>query len=193
MSENDDYLRPWASDMLRVGAVDNRGNLSERALAKIAGVSNATVSRTLKGLQTPGARTVEKIATALEIDPTEVWRRLGIERDHQAPYEPPSEAAFLSHRERKLVTEMIRVLVEGRHAQPEQTPVPADHDLPLADPPVADGATPDTGGMKRWTEAREAGLYDLAANNAPSKGKRLKREAGKLGEESQDPGHDDPA
>lgn len=179
MSENDDYLQPWASDMLRVGAVDNRGNLSERALAKIAGVSNATVSRAMKGLQTPGAPTVEKIARALEIDPDEVWRRLGVERDQMDPYEPPAESAFLSHRERKLVTEMIRVLVEGRHAHPEQQPQPIDRDVPLADRPVSDGATQDQ--------------YTWAALEQPSRGKAMKRAAQDLGEESQDPGTDEPA
>jgi len=136
--ENDDYLRPWASDMLRAGAVDNRGNPSERALAKIAGVSNATVSRTLRGLNTPSAPTVQKIADALEVDPTEVWRRLGSGSAQEDPYDPPAESAFLSHRERRLVTEMIRVLVEGRHDRP------ADRTQQDPDDPTVEGpAQPD--------------------------------------------------
>ena len=140
MSENDDYLRPWASDMLRVGAVDNRGNPSDRALAKIAGVSNATVSRTLRRLNTPSAQTVQKIADALEVDPTEVWRRLGSDLEQADPYDPPAESAFLSHRERRLVTEMIRVLVEGRHDRPADQPDPATADPTVEGEPQPDGA-----------------------------------------------------
>lgn len=141
MSENDDYLRPWAADMLRVGAVDNRGNPSDRALAKLAGTSNATVSRTLRGLNTPSAPTVQKIADALEVDPTEVWRRLGEQHDQQEAYEPPTESAFLSHRERKLVTEMIRVLVEGRHDRPADQPQADDSRNAVAGEAQPDGAT----------------------------------------------------
>ena len=146
MSENDDYLRPWASDMLRVGAVDNRGNPSDRALAKIAGVSNATVSRTLRRLNTPSAQTVQKIADALEVDPTEVWRRLGSDLEQADPYDPPAESAFLSHRERRLVTEMIRVLVEGRHGRPADQPHPATDDHPVEGDAQSDGATTRTSG-----------------------------------------------
>ena len=146
MSENDDYLRPWASDMLRVGAVDNRGNPSDRALAKIAGVSNATISRTLRRQNQPSAPTVQKIADALELDPTEVWRRLGSDGEQADPYDPPVESAYLSHRERKLVTEMIRVLVEGRHDRPAEQPQPDDTDAHLPRRTLSDGATTRTSG-----------------------------------------------
>lgn len=141
MSENDDYLRPWASDMLRVGAVDNRGNPSGRALAKIAGASNATVSRMLQGITDPTPDTVKKIATALELDPTTVWERLGVSRQHVEDYTPPAESSLLTQRERRLVTEMIRVLVEGRNAEAPDQPHAVEPIEPVEDPAVADGPT----------------------------------------------------
>lgn len=182
MSENDDYLRPWASDMLRVGAVDNRGNPSERALAKIAGVSNATVSRTLRGMNSPGAPTVQKIANALEIKPTEVWRRLGSDDEQTDPYDPPAESAYLSHRERKLVTEMIRVLVEGRHELPTDHPRPSADAAPVAGPAQRDGATTDTAHKPLPKDS-----WALAARRSEHLGKPLDDAMDAAGEESQDP------
>jgi len=44
-----------------------RGRISQRDLAKLAGISNATISRIENGLVSPDIATLGKIATALDI------------------------------------------------------------------------------------------------------------------------------
>lgn len=88
----------------------------------------------------------------------------------------------LTDRDKRLLRSLVK---EMRTDEEQRRHDPSSNngrtDLPRE--PVRDGATID----------EDQSLYGLAALERPSRGKALKRATNRLGEESQDPGHDHPA
>lgn len=87
--------------------------------------------------------------------------------------------------DRRLLRAVVREIRDARRDENESTDRPqstADHPS-VAGEPEPDGATTD----------EDDDIYGLAALERPSRGKALKRAADRLGEGSQDPGHDHPA
>lgn len=104
---------PWASAMIAVGAVDPRreGVASWNRLGEIADVHTSTITGFIAGDRKPSTKTIQKIASALRL-PTEVvsgWIRDS--RPVRSVYTPPAEAALLTDRQRKALTELIRSMV----------------------------------------------------------------------------------
>lgn len=173
----------WDDALVAAGFVDPRNGTrpSYNQLAQAVGVPQSTVSAIVSGRsRRPKPENVQKIADALGIDVRVVAGWVGEKRTERSPYAPPAEADLLTDRQRRAVDEIIRAIVAERASAtddrtPDQ-PHPVDPHEPLADRPVPDGATP-----------APEDIYGLAALKRPSEGKRLKREADALGEESQDP------
>lgn len=140
--------------------MDRRGLSSIRQLAAASGVSHPAIGRLIHREGQIRDATVLAIAKALAIDPQQVYNMAGIDTPAEAGnYTPPREAARLSHRERRAVDEMIRLLVNKDRAVEE----PLTNDEPLPQ-----------------------GAYRLAAEKGMSSGRQGQLDSDERGEESQD-------
>lgn len=174
----------WDEALAAAGLVDPRnGRPSRNQLARAVGMSNSTLGAVIDGRSKPKSSTVQKIADALGIDVRVVAGWVGEKRTERSPYAPPAEADLLTDRQRRAVDEIIRAIVAER-ASTDDGPADDEHREPH--PRLADHALPD-GATTIETEPADD-IYGLAALKRPSEGKRLRREANALGEESQDPG-----
>jgi len=183
---------PWASALVRAGFTDPRysdDRPSLGALAEAAGVHTTTVSRMVHGRGKPKHENVEAVAAALRVDVVEVseWARQA--RTEAEPYRMPAEVNLLTRREQAAITELIRAMAEARRegegsgdAAPKtpagESPASKVHDLT---PPDQD----------RDMDARVAEL--LAGPHAARRGTPEHAPDDTTGEESQDPGGDEPA
>lgn len=151
----------------------NRDGWSTRRISEEAGkhghkLSNATASRYLSGKHgDPSQEVIEAFAAVFSVDPTRLRAMAGLP-GLGLPFDLGPDASRLTGPQREAVRTVVRLYVEQNDA--------------LADRPVRDGAT-----------TTPEDIYGLAALKRPSEGKRLKREADALGEESQDYGSDEPA
>lgn len=138
---------PWASAMIAAGAVDTRRRAdvpSWTRLGEMAGVHTTTLTKMVAGKSKPTVETVEKIATALKVEPEVVSGWLGFEMPVRTPYEPPSEGALLTDRQRDALSEVIRsIAVEQRAGEGhEQRSAPMKpQDVQWPDPPQYDDPT----------------------------------------------------
>ncbi|MEU2030750.1 helix-turn-helix domain-containing protein [Nocardia amamiensis] len=105
---------PWATAMTAAG-IKTRNELAERA-----GLHATTVSRLIDNPEHPSSvDTIRAIAEALRLDVRDVAHWSGIALELDEPYVPPPEAALLNREQRKLVTDMIRMLAQtNRHPRP---------------------------------------------------------------------------
>lgn len=143
--------------------------ISEEAEKRGHKLSNATASRYLSGKHgSPGQDVIEAFAAVFHVDSARVRAAAGLPGLGQ-PFDLGADAARLTGPQREAIRTTVRLFVE----QNDQ----------LADRPVRDGATTD----------EDDDIYGLAALERPSRGKAMKRATDRLGEESQDPGHDHPA
>lgn len=92
----------------------DRDQLNQRELAKELDVAPATVWRLLHGHGVPQEHTLVRIARLTHLPITEVRRMAGRSIGALDPYIPTEEANQLTSRERALVDELIRVLLESR-------------------------------------------------------------------------------
>lgn len=120
----------------------------------------------------------------------------GVPAGTGSPWTPPSEANRLDTRQRRALEELIRSMVASEtsgedrsHDQQDTAGVERD-----AQP---DGVTSRTGGGGRRGDTPERSLtrddLDLAADHGESLRAPMDEAAQRLGEESQDPGTDEPA
>lgn len=96
-------------------AMDKRG-LSVRGLAAKAGISATTVQRYRVGTYDPalmGEDTLIRLAAALDVSERTLRRAVG-RPDNLGPWTPPDEAAYLTPAQRRLVSALIKEMVEGR-------------------------------------------------------------------------------
>ena len=95
--------------------MDKRG-LSVRKLAAKAGISATTVQRYRMGLHDPALmeeETLVRFAAALGVTDRMLRKVVG-KAETLGPYTPPEEAAYLTPAQRRLVSALIREMVEGR-------------------------------------------------------------------------------
>lgn len=91
-------------------------NESVRSLAAKAGISATTVQRYRSGAFDPalmGEETLIRLAAALGVSERTVRRAIG-RPDNLGPWTPPDEAAYLTPAQRRLVSALIKEMVEGR-------------------------------------------------------------------------------
>lgn len=149
-------------------------------------IDHTTVRKYVNGTHgTPSGEALAALAAAFGVD-VNALRRAARRPSVGEPLDLGPESGRLTGSQREAIRHVVRVMLEQNDA--------------LADPPVPDGAIPDTGGMKRWSEAREAvgtslpaEHWKLAASKGPRRMEEADRRAAVAGEESQDPGHDEPA
>jgi hypothetical protein len=99
--------------MVKAGAVDPRnGNPSLRQLGVMAGVHTTTVGNLiLRGVRI-SPENLTAIAEVLRVKPDDLLEWCAGEKVRL--YSPPAGAELLSERERRIVDEMIRVLIENK-------------------------------------------------------------------------------
>lgn len=183
-------------DVARLAA-DKNGGKGGRALQRIAEkhgltLSYATVDRILAGKyeSKPQRQTIEALALLSGLPRDQVYEAAGLPLP-MAPFAEhvPDGADQLTVDQRRVVLDVIRGFVRDNDRMADlerriEDLMPGDDvgtDVPRA--PQPDGATTD----------EDDGIYGLAALERPSRGKAMKRATDRLGEESQDPGHDHPA
>ena len=99
---------PWASRMVARGFVRADGTPNVSTLARRAGVAVETARRAVLGIGHASPDTVARLVQ--ELGP-QVHDWLGQEVE-LGSYEPPREAALLTHRERRALDQLIRVMAE---------------------------------------------------------------------------------
>lgn len=131
---------PWASAMIDVGAVNPRipSQPSWRQLASMAGLATKTVIDAANGDVTATPDTLRAIAYALNVDVETVSAWISQERIVSSRYTPPAEAALLTDRQRKALTELIRSMVTdeqraGEDRADSPAPTKAAGELPAQD------------------------------------------------------------
>jgi transcriptional regulator with XRE-family HTH domain len=74
----------------------------------MAGISTSTLTAMVAGRRRSSAETIRKVAEALRVLPEVVSSWLEHDEKVREPYVPPAESAYMSDRQRKAVTELIR-------------------------------------------------------------------------------------
>lgn len=97
---------PWASRMVERGLVRADGAPNMSMLARRAGIAVETARRAILGI---GRASPDTVARLVEHLGPEAQDWLGQKVD-LGPYEPPSEAALLTQRERWVLDQLIRVI-----------------------------------------------------------------------------------
>ncbi len=122
---------PWATAMMRRGAVTRDGRASYRRLAELSGVAPETIRRLALGKGTTSEDTLAAVAKTLEEDVTTVAAWAGKARAVARPYSPPSEANLLTARQRRALDELIRAMAEREEVRDgrESAPTRDDHTL----------------------------------------------------------------
>lgn len=125
--------------------------LSNRDIAKAAGVSSATVNRMMKGTGSPELANVDAVARVLKIPLTEARREAGFPAEIGGPYSGPAESQFLTRRQRDALDELIKAFVSTLSAYQPQYPTTAIPD------PLAATENPASGGDEDGDERRQLG------------------------------------
>ncbi len=99
---------PWAGRLVAKGFVRADGTPNVSLLARKAGVAVETARRAIHDIGTPSPETVARLMA--ELGP-EIQDWVG-QRVDLGPYEPPSEAALLTKRERRALDQLIRAIAE---------------------------------------------------------------------------------
>ncbi len=178
MSEQRPVPEPWAQAYIAVNAVDGRTTdgtpiASFNALRNMCRVHPTTLARiAYKELRKgPRQETINKIAGALHLPPSQVSAWAGTEQSVSAPYQAPAAADRLTKRQREAVDELILSIVEATAARAAPTDnVRVLH--PPKQPVDVDGLAARTV-VNSQTEQREA-------------------EWAERGQESQETGSDEP-
>jgi len=178
MSEQRPVPEPWAQAYIAVNAVDGRTTdgtpiASFNALRNMCRVHPTTLARiAYKELRKgPRQETINKIAGALHLPPSQVSAWAGTEQSVSAPYQAPAAADRLTKRQREAVDELILSIVEATDARA----VPTDN-VRVLHPPK-----------------QPVDVDEVAARTSPSfASERSHADTDALGEESQDPGSDEP-
>jgi len=167
---------PWAQALRDVNAVNRKPGLPDEpslnALYDLSGVAPTTISKLIRGVGDPKPATIEKIADALNRRPHEIAAWAGMRQTVSEPYVPPDRADWLTKRQRKAVDELILSIVEATAAR--AAPTDNVHALHPPKQPVD---------------------VDAKAARTPIdgfEGGRSHADTDALGEESQDPGSDEP-
>lgn len=102
----------FAEAMLKVGAVDPRtGNPSLAALGRMAGVSTTTASKLVLSGEAVGSRSLDAIAKALRVPAADLlWWATG---KPEKPWYPPRGSEKLTARERRVLDELVRLILEA--------------------------------------------------------------------------------
>lgn len=120
----------------------------------------------------------------------------GVPAGTGSPWTPPSEANRLDTRQRRALEELIRSMVTSETIGEDRTDDQQDA-TSVARDAEPDGVTPkpDTGGIRSWGRHRPLAQddLDLAADHGESARAPMDEAARRRGEESQDPGTDEPA
>lgn len=105
----------------------NRENFTARKISVLAEkkghkVDNSTVAKYLRGEHPnpPKRKTLEAIAAALSVD-IAVFEKAAALAESKRPFTLPAEAAALDESERRVITELVKVMV--RNKKPASTPV----------------------------------------------------------------------
>lgn len=168
-------------------------NLSNAYLGKlkrkpITAITYDTIHALSVGLDLPervvGAAALEAMGVH-DVNPAEAGAAVAIARD-------PS----LSERDRRVLLAVVREMQREDEAAGEP-PEPDAGSMRLAGDTQPDGVTPkpDTGGIRSWGRHRPLAQddLDLAADHGESARAPMDEAARRRGEESQDPGTDEPA
>jgi len=166
---------PWAQALRDVNAVNRKPGLPDEpslnALRDLSGVAPTTISKLIRGVGIPKPETIEKIADALNRRPHEIAAWAGMRQTVSEPYVPPDRADWLTKRQRKAVDELILSIVEATAARA----APTDNVRALHPP------------------KQPVDVDAQAARTAPSfAAERSQADTDQLGEDSQDPGSDEP-
>lgn len=112
----------------------NERGLSAREIANAAKppISHTTVARFLAGThgRRPSDDSLKSLASVLKISVMELRQLADLPAGENRPYVPPAEASQLNDRQREAVNELIRSIVERRHAPKPQ---------PVAEPTINPG------------------------------------------------------
>lgn len=98
---------PWNTAAEKAGV-----RQTYRGIGDSAGLSHVTVRRLIAEGRTSPA-TVTKVADALRVDESEVYRWAGIELSEWGPWTPPPDAHKLNPRARAALEELIRAVTQG--------------------------------------------------------------------------------
>lgn len=164
-------------------------DVSHQYLARLKRAALKSVSRDLIETLAAGLDPPERVVglAALEsmgvhdVDPNEAGTAATIARD-----------PALTERDRRILLAIVREMQRGQDEQDgSEQRAPAAGGRSVADPAGRDGVTPAEAGERGlpW----ERGDFDLAADTGRSRRERMDAVARRRGEESQDPGTDEPA
>lgn len=132
---SNEVAEPWAAAMIAAGFTDprykDRDVPSMRQLADAAKTRASTISHMMAGTRETGGDVIDRVAAALNLDPTEVGRWVGRARSAPKRFEPHRDADLLTSEEQNAVNELIRLLAlskrrggEGREDDPAAKKVP---------------------------------------------------------------------
>jgi hypothetical protein len=108
---------------------------SIRRLAEAADLDHVTVTRVIFGDKPASERVVQALAGALEVDMKTAYRLMGNPVGHVEPWTPPAASARLDKEQRRVLEDLIYVMVEGHRPGMGTRPAPAP-----------EGAHPEEGG-----------------------------------------------
>ncbi|AZG43485.1 hypothetical protein [Gordonia insulae] len=104
------------SDLLTQARGDRSVRDVGRAVAKKYGVGESTVIPYFSGNhRTPQDRVLVALAKELSLNIGELRQVAGLPRGEREPYVPPTDANLLTERQRRLVDEVIRTLVDSMY------------------------------------------------------------------------------
>ncbi len=95
--------------------MDRKGLSSARRLGTAAGVHYSTINRIMHGDgPVPKAKTLDKIADALDVDPQVVYALVDSSFQETKPWSPPEASRTLTGDEREALDRLIRLMTAGR-------------------------------------------------------------------------------
>jgi transcriptional regulator with XRE-family HTH domain len=173
----------------------------------MAGISTSTLTAMVAGRRRSSAETIRKVAEALRVLPEVVSSWLEHDEKVREPYVPPAESAYMSDRQRKAVTELIRAFTAEVPASDVVSGLEGD-DLGVDETRPGSSPAPSALGDYRdatvhQLPARNEGPEDwqltveqqdvLAADEGHSEGKRFREEHDELAEAPDPEPGDEPA
>lgn len=178
-----DVPEPWASAMIRTGLVDPRnGRPSMSRLAAAVESHPSTISAMMSGSRRSRADLLERVAAALQMSDRvdEVYAWAGMARETNSPFVPHADAELLTADERKIINELIKVMVAGRRTRKPLT-LSLDEALAKIDGPPVEVRLPSNRRPDLVTEHAE-GLTVWEVKSYVSPKNRHTQELGGLGQ-----------